>query len=421
MDKPKDISQPPAQSYAEQLERELYLKQLQMNSLLAITQAINNNVEEENLYRMYASFVTWDLEIPNLALIIHKEGGWQQVIAKGQAKGKDLDDEALNALAQYTSPHRLKGKSHPFPAYFHFLIPIWHKDLPLAAVLIGAPDEIAYDKIQIITAVTGFVAVGLENKRLFRATVEQQILKKELALASEIQQMLLPKQLPHNDLYALAKFYRQHSQVGGDYYDYFPLDENRFAFCIADVAGKGIGAAMLMANFQANLRSLIFQNLPADDLITKLNKATFQVTKGERFITLFFAIVDFSSQEIRYVNAGHLPPLYVTTDRAIPLRDGCMLLGATPTLPSVQIGRQALTRPSMILAFTDGLTDLRNAANEYLSQDRLAAFAQENFDRPPEDFIQRLYDFALQHKQGEHFPDDITMLVCKLYAEATTS
>ncbi len=405
----------PATSRIDQLEHELHLKKLQMNSLLAITQAINNNVNEEGLYAMYRSFVTWDLNVSKLALFVLTDGKWEIATQKGITT-VSIDDELDAIIQSFREPSKIKQDLHPFLDQFGFAIPVRHKSQPIACAFLGGIQEnsATYDKIQVITAITNFIAVALENKRLFRAKLEQELIQKEFQLASEIQEMLLPKSLPKTPAFELSKIYRQHSQVGGDYYDYFHLDNNRFAFCIADVAGKGISAAMLMANFQAILKGLVFQKSTLKELIEELNSSIFKVTKGERFITFFIGIVDFKQRHLIYVNAGHIPPIFIRKDKISTLRKGCLVLGAIEELPTIEIGCEDIFETSTIFTFTDGVTDITNDQGEYLLDDKLFGFSREHFHLSSDEFNQALFRFVNEFRQHQPFPDDFTVLTCKV-------
>ena len=408
----------PAGSRIDQLEHELHLKKLQMNSLLAITQAINNNVNEQGLYAMYRSFVTWDLAIPKLAFCVTSDEKWEIVAHKNITLPQPSFDYTQLSI-KFKEPSKIKKGVHPFLDQFDFAIPVRHKNQPIACAFLGGMEEneSTYDKIQIITAITNFIAVALENKRLFRAKLEQELMQKEFQLATEIQEMLLPKNLPNEKEFELSKIYRQHSQVGGDYYDYFPLDENRFAFCIADVAGKGISAALLMANFQAVLRGLIFQKSTLKELVSTLNHSIFQVTKGERFITFFIGIVDLAKNQLTYVNAGHIPPILAQADQTKTLRKGCLILGATEHLPFVQIGEESVNETSLIFTFTDGVTDLTNEEGQYLTEEKLIQFSNSHFHLSSKEFNDSLFQFVQDFKGDLPFPDDFTVLTCKIKPE----
>src|SRR5690606_1346513 len=122
--------------------------------------------------------------------------------------------------------------------------------------------------------------------------------------------------------------YFPHQTVGGDYYDYVRLPEDKFLVCIADVSGKGIPAALLMSNFQASLQALVRQTTDLDYIIRELNFLVKQNSGGERFITFFAAIYDLKKRRLTYINAGHNPPLLISGGKILLLEQGTTVLGA---------------------------------------------------------------------------------------------
>ena len=135
--------------------------------------------------------------------------------------------------------------------------------------------------------------------------------EKELELASEMQSMLFPRKLPNDEKMDVDALYQAQHQVGGDYYDFIRLNENEVAFCIADVSGKGVSAALLMANFQANLRALFKTTSSLNEIVTDLNRLVNENAKGEKFVTLFIAKYNYITRFLTYINAGHNPPILV--------------------------------------------------------------------------------------------------------------
>ena len=182
------------------------------------------------------------------------------------------------------------------------------KKMPLAYALIGGIKQKVdiYNKIQFITTITNIVAVAIENKRLFKRQLEQERFDRDIKLAREVQQMLIPEELPSTEAYELGSIYKPHSNVGGDYIDYIRFDEDRFVFCIADISGKGVAAAILMANFQAIIQSLIFQYKDLETFIFALNETVFKrITKSDKYITFFITInygIIFTNNMQRFIN-----------------------------------------------------------------------------------------------------------------------
>lgn len=398
------------------LERDLHLKQLQINRLLNLTQAINNNVSARGLFDMFTSFLSWEMGIKKLALYFKDNEQWTCKAFSGVPEGLialDISDR----LPEYNRLHNLDADDHLLLKEFDVVIPVMHKKSPLAYVFIGGfeENEDMYNKVQFITTVTNIVAVAIENKRLFKRQLEQERLKKEMELASEMQRMLIPAELPQGNKYEFASIYRPHLGVGGDYYDVIKFDEHRFAFCVGDISGKGVAAALLMANFQANFHSLIRKNYPLDDFIKALNESVIRITQSEKFITFFVAEYNTKTRELKYINAGHNPPILVHNNEVVLLRKGCTILGSFDELPQIEIGQGVIEGHATILAYTDGLTDLRNNDGDFLDADMINEFTFQNNHLPAEEFNDKLMTEIKQFKGRQDFPDDFTILTCKIF------
>ncbi|MEL7221150.1 MAG: serine/threonine protein phosphatase, partial [Bacteroidota bacterium] len=160
-------------SKIEKLERELHLRQLQVNRLLTLTQAINSNASAADLYRMYHSFLTFELGVKKMALYIRgKEHQWECAAQTGLSKAQKIYN-ITEELGRFTELVNLDSEDHPFLSPFDLVIPVLHKDEPIAYVFIGGFDEDddMYEKVQFITTITNIVAVALENKRLFKRQI----------------------------------------------------------------------------------------------------------------------------------------------------------------------------------------------------------------------------------------------------------
>jgi len=231
--------------------------------------------------------------------------------------------------------------------------------------------------LRFIQTLSNIITVAIENKRLFQETLRQEALKREMELASRMQTMLIPatEKLPSNPSIRMKAFYHPHFEVGGDYYDVIQLSKNEVGFCIADVSGKGISAAILMSNFQANLRALYTADKSLSDTLTRLNESVMQSAKGEKFITLFIARYHFQTRELKYVNAGHNPPLlYETgTGNLSQLSSGCVGMGMLDELPFINEAALTLDNPAKLFCYTDGLVEV--------IQDSGVEFGTENLEK----------------------------------------
>jgi sigma-B regulation protein RsbU (phosphoserine phosphatase) len=213
-----------------------------------------------------------------------------------------------------------------------------------------------------IQTLLNIVVVAIENIRLFENSLKQEAMKKELELASKMQSMLIPDNntLPQNDKIFVSGFYLPHLEVGGDYYDCMKLNEDDYGFCIADVSGKGISAALLMANFQATLRALFNFNISLDKLVLKLNESVLSSANGEKFITLFIGKYYGKTKVLEYINAAHNPPVFYEPGKKkiTKFNSGSVGLGMLDEMPSVDVFSEKITETSKLICYTDGLSEL---------------------------------------------------------------
>ncbi len=399
------------------LERNLTLKQLQINRLLNITQAINDNLPASDLFSMYNSFLSWEMGIKKMAIYIkEEEGHWCCATSIG-ISNELLELDIQEKLTTYKRLHNLTEENHPLISEFDVVVPVRHKEEAIAYTFIGGFDENeeVYDKVSFITTITNIIAVAIENKRLFKKQLEQEGFKREMELAGAMQQLLIPNTLPKNNRYELASIYQPHSTIGGDYFDFIDYDDPRFAFCIADVSGKGAAAALLMSNIQATVRYLINKRIDAEQFIHQLNKSILDSAQGEKFITFFIGEYNTDTNELIYVNAGHNAPVLFTKGKLQTLNKGCTILGAFDEIPALEVGKITLDEDALLVTYTDGLIDLKNDKGVYFDEEFLFDFVRKNNDLSTEEFNALLRNEIDSFKGNQAFPDDISVLTCKIF------
>jgi sigma-B regulation protein RsbU (phosphoserine phosphatase) len=303
---------------------------------------------------------------------------------------------------------------------FEIVIPVYHKKTPLAYVLLG---DVNQEKLELSAAIkhlpyvqtlTNIIIVAIENKKLYKEHIQRAQINKELELAQNMQQMLFPQSLPNTEALQVAAKYLPHQQVGGDYYDFIQLNNHEFIFCMADVSGKGVAAALLMSNIQATLHSLINYTHNLKDIILELNKRVIDNTKNEKFVSLFLAKLNTKSQQFSYINAGHNPPILFYESKFSELTKGCTILGITDSLTQIQVETFNYTSEFMLICYTDGLTDTANSSNESLSTDQLKEVIARNPNAKPEFLNETLIFYAEEFKGDNDFPDDIAILTLKV-------
>ncbi len=353
------------------ISRRKQIADLKLNALLEVTKAINNNVSTSQLLDLYQDILENRLGVGKLVLF-HFETEWIPILKYGisDAFNHVSFEEELLAIKEIETITFSKGT---LSKSFEIVIPVFHKNTPLAYVLLG---DVHQEKVELSAAIkhlpyvqtlTNIIIVAIENKKLYKEHIQRAQIKKELELAQSMQQMLFPQSLPNTESLQVAAKYLPHQQVGGDYYDFIQLNNHEVIFCIADVSGKGVAAALLMSNIQATLHSLIHYTHNLKDIITEINKRVIDNTKNEKFVSLFLAKLNTKSQEFSYINAGHNPPIMLYENKFRELVRGCSILGITESLPHMQVETFNYTSEFTLVCYTDGLTDTANESDESLS------------------------------------------------------
>jgi phosphoserine phosphatase RsbU/P len=400
----------------------LKLSNFKLDSLLNITLSINENLPTHELLDRYKNILRDDLSIGRV-IIFWYISKWTCLLSSGfnDECYKDLDVE--KDLLKYTEITSLTSSKPSILSPFDVVIPVYHKNIPLAYLLIGDIDDErngvspTIKHLHFIQTLTNIIIVAIENKRLYRENLKQESLKKELELASKMQNMLIPavETLPKNDKIYVSAFYHPHSDVGGDYYDIIQLNDNEFGFCIADVSGKGISAALIMSNFQAGLRALFTSEISLSSLISKLNKTVMTNTNGEKFITMFIGIYNTFSRELYYINAGHNPPiLYDQASNSIKyLKEGCVGLGMFSEIPVISEGIENIHAHSKLICYTDGLVECENENKEEFGTDEI----EKNIasDQKMEVIIANTMNNLNNFKGKRPYIDDITIIGLEFY------
>ena len=400
------------------IRQKLERKDLELNALLEVTQAINANKTEEELYKIFNFTIRANLQVKKLALYVYDER-WSCKVNYG-TKNNFIKQRLPEYFQTETHVSRIDGLVHTEFAEFDCAIPVAHRAEVLAIVFVGGFDSehsTYEDSVKFIQALSNITLVAIENKKLARKQLEQESLRKELEIASDVQQFLFPEKLPNTERLKLEASYLPHDMVGGDYYDFIPINKNQFLICVADVSGKGIPAALMMSNFQASLRTLLRQTPNLREIIEALNFQVMENAKGEKFITFFAAIYDLQLKTMVYVNAGHNPPLLVKTDGEIMLlEEGSMVLDAVPELPFINEGFLTNLDDFLLFLYTDGLTETVNESEKDFGQESLMNYFSNPANRVKNlSTIHQDLIVALDaHKGRNPYHDDITILSCRV-------
>ena len=346
----------------------LRISNFKLNALLEITQAINDNLSIEELLDKYKKILTENLEIGKVIIFQKSENALHCILNSGFSTSLENRLNIESFLLQINEISFFSAFPEKFSDEVDIVIPVINKDRPIAYVLIGDIEEElqglspVIKHLHFIQTLSNIIIVAIENIRLYNESLKQVAVKREMELASRMQNMLIPTldRLPTNEYVRFKAFYHPHLEVGGDYYDVIPLSSEEIGFCIADVSGKGISAAILMSNFQANLRALFTQNADLPSLLGTLNERVLRSANGEKFITLFLAKYNYITKQLFYINAGHNPPLlYDMQEKKLSyLSNGCVGMGMLDAIPVIKLQIVDLKGPSKLLLYTDGLVEL---------------------------------------------------------------
>lgn len=406
---------------AQALKDQFELKELELNSLLEITQSINNNLPEDSLYKIYNFILRANLNIRKLALYV-KDDSWSCKVNFGTKR--DFRKVGLNKIfLEYREITGLEDceECAPFEE-FDTIIPVTHKDEMLAFVLVSGfkdgeiSQQLGGTNTNFLQALTNIIIVAIENKKLARRQLLQEGYRRELEIAREVQKFLFPKTLPFTGELKVEASYLPHHQVSGDYYDYIPIDEDQFLLCVADVSGKGVPAAILMSNFQASLRILVRQTTNLKKIINELNFQILKNANGENFITFFVAIYHKREKLFHYVNAGHNPPILFNneTNKITLLEKGTTILGSFQPLPFLKVGKISDLRKFLFFAYTDGLIETVNDKEEEFSMESVKEILEANEQQDLKQIHKKILSSLDQHKGAQGYRDDITMLSCRV-------
>ena len=281
-------------------------------------------------------------------------------------------------------------------------------DLAVEAMRRGASDfvEKPWDNQHLLEKLRKQLWRAREQRRAEREREE------ELQEAREIQQRLLPKRLPEIAGYEVAGMTQPLRFVGGDYYNVARMGEQQTAICIADVAGKGLPAALLMSSLQAALKPLLAQRLAPSELCRRLNRILCELTPTGKFISFFYGVLDSKQNRLTYCNAGHNPPLLIRRNGACEeLNAAGAVLGQFPSW-QYQQSELRMQGGDRLLLFTDGLVEACNRDEESFGEEKLVRIVRENDEAGAKDLMALVMEGASRHCHGQ-FQDDASVIVLR--------
>lgn len=402
------------------VNRDLDGKINQLYSLFDLGKEFSGILQVENIARLLVYSLIGQMLVSKYAIITCSNGSFSILENR-------FDESRLNKVLQdchagrFSGPMKRGDLTEGLQVFAELgvdlIVPMQIKNTTKGLIILGKrKNDLAYSKtdIEFVSSLGSLAIISIENARLFTEALEKQRLEKDLETARNIQKNLLPKQFPLLSNLEIDAYNASAKMVGGDYYDVVKLDNNRVLVAIADVSGKGVPAALLMANVQAFLKSICKQNLPLADATNLMNDLVAENTTMGSFITFFWALFENDTKKLTYVNAGHNPPLHVYNGRINKFKKGGMILGVLPTtIPYISETIQLESGQAVVL-FTDGITEAMNKNGEEFSDERLEKIVSGIYNESPKFILDKIKAHVEEFTAGAEQSDDITCLVLKV-------
>ncbi|MEM6764667.1 MAG: PP2C family protein-serine/threonine phosphatase [Bacteroidota bacterium] len=393
----------------------LELKRLEADSLLDVLRTINHaELKISQLCMIARNVLRAQLGVKKMIFYYQQENGWVEGTRLGF---KPLPPSARNELFNIKALTSINGETYPLlnKDGVEYVVPINNREETTAYFAIAdfADSEIeAENDLIFIETIGNILMVAITNKRLFEEKMNSELVSRELEVAATIQKQLLISDFSiFKDIDVFGMNVAHHG-IGGDFYDVIQKEERITFVCIADVAGKGIAAALLMSNLQANLRALCARFSDLEVIIKELNKILYNITSGEKFVTLFLAKVDIHAQKVTYINAGHNYPIYIHNNAHNELDKGCMILGIVPDL-TVGSATFRYHPGDVLFMYTDGVSEQTNAREEMFGAERILKGLEQYKYGTAKSITENIWHSLKSFSPEAESNDDVTMLGVK--------
>jgi serine phosphatase RsbU (regulator of sigma subunit) len=313
-----------------------------------------------------------------------------------------------------SSPEFVEG---PYKISSLICIPLKVEEKVIGVMNISSKDPVTYTAgdLKLATALATQAAVSIENARLQAERLEQEKIVQELEIARNIQVSLLPNTTPIVEGAEVTALFLPARQVGGDFYDFIPISENNLGLVIADVSGKGVPAALFMALSRALMRANSLQNPHVSHAVIRTNKLILDCATSGLFVTLFYAIVDTQARILKYVSAGHNPPiLYKKRTGEIQLLEADGI--ALGVLDDIELEERetSLEEGDLIVLYTDGVTEAMNVQDEEFGEERLIQLILDNHTSSANELSCKIKDVVMEFAGEAPQFDDFTLMVVKM-------
>jgi len=337
-----------------------------------------------------------------------------------------LDDQLTGWMLKYRSPLLINdmradrrfatGEGDLFAVHSLLCVPMVNKGKMIGLLVVfnkKTAGGFSVDDQRLLAIIASESAHVIENARLAEKENALLYMQEELRLAYEIQNNLLPKEPPRLTGYDIAGKSIPAKEVGGYYFDFLAFEEHRLAFCLGDVSGKGLPAALLMANLQAAVRSQTMSGTSLTSCLERANSLLFRNTSPEKFATLFFGCLDSSGHVLHYSNAGHNHPFLIGNEMEPQrLSAGGLALGCFESFPFEESQVQ-MNPDDLLVVFSDGISEAVNNAGEEFGEARISELAMANRNASAAELIEKILQNVGAHAGDRPQQDDMTLVVVK--------
>ncbi len=267
--------------------------------------------------------------------------------------------------------------------------------------------------LELLTLFANVVAIAIEKAHLHQEMLEKRRLESELRIARQVMEALMPSQAPTVTHFEIFGRMIPSAEVGGDYYDFIDVADGRLGVVIADVSGKGVPAALIMATFRASLHALLGNDFALRAVFSRLNRLLLEITRDRHFVTAFYGELDAEGRRMFYLNAGHNPPLLIREGEPVKLLStGGIPLGILKNATFSEDIVYFLPGDSLIL-YTDGVTEAENAEGEPYGVHRLEQVVRRNLRHSAAELCEAIIEDVRQHAEADARSDDLTVVVIR--------
>ncbi len=413
----------------QQLNRQLTLKVYQLKTLFDLSKDFNAIWDSEGIFRILGSSLIGQLLVSRCAVLSMASGTLQLKFLRG-FRWRDEEIERLQQLplddlfSQGRKPllcssidqvdFRESLEAHKI----HLVIPMILNDETRGMILLGEKKNrkaFSEEEFEMITALGNLALVADENAGMQQEMIEKQRMERELDIARQIQVGLLPQAIPKIRGYEITSVFTPCYTVGGDYFDFLPVNEEKIAIAIGDVSGKSTPAALLMASLQASLRALSSAGITEPVItIERLNQLLCDSqSQSSKYVTFFYCILEHGTGALSYVNAGHCYPLIVKADGQVHhLEIGGTVLGFFRDA-NYRRGEYNVDPGDVVIFYTDGVSEMTGVAEEEFGVDRIIETVRRHQVEPVDSICHALEQALNEHRGSQHPGDDITFILLK--------